>query len=94
VEALIDLFDFEHGDRVWTKVMVEGIGQLADGARGLKFEMGDLSGGVDAGIRAPGALDHDRLTVECLRGAFQRRLNGRLAILALPAIIGAAIIFD
>ena len=56
--------------------------------------MDDLAHGMDAGIGAPGTSDDDGFTGEREDRLFEGGLDGVAVLLALPADIGRAIIFD
>ena len=63
-----------------------------DGAAGA--ETGHLAQGVHPGVGAPGADELDRLPGEALQGLFQNLLNGEVALLALPAVVAGAVVFQ
>ena len=67
---------------------------LALGAHRIAFEMGDLCAGVDTRIGTTCADDLDGLIRDPAERALNRSLNGRRTRLALPAPIGAAVVFD
>ena len=56
--------------------------------------MGDLAQRMDAGVGAPGALDHDGFAGEGGDRLLDRLLDGAAVLLPLPADEGAAVIFD
>src|SRR5690554_144385 len=60
----------------------------------LEIEMGNLSGGMNAGIGAPGGLGADRFGGKLLDGLFDRLLDGWVRGLALPAHKVRSVIFD
>ena len=70
--------------------VAHGIGRPVAG----EIDMGDLAERMDAGIGAPGALDRDRLAGEGGDRLLDRLLHRAAVLLALPADIGAAVIFD
>ena len=67
------------------KIHLTGVGGVA---------MGNLAGGMDARVGAPGGGDPRRGGVEPPQRRFHRLLHRRLAGLALPAREGGAVIFD
>jgi len=58
----------------------------------LRFEMSDLSEGVDAGIGAACAVDEDFFLGDLAGGFGDGALDSRLAGLDLPAVEGGAVV--
>ena len=83
--------DAECGDQA----CVEGAGPLFEGQPvGGHVGVGNLAGGMDAGIGAPGAVDDDSVADEVGEGAFDGVLDGASVALALPAVEGGAVVGD
>ena len=60
----------------------------------LQIEAGDLAVGVHAGVGATGAADEHRLAGHVADGVFDRRLDGPLPYLSLPAREVGAVVLD
>ena len=86
--------DFFRGDDAdcGRKEGVQGALEFGGRESGLRFEMGDLSEGVDAGIGAACAVDEDFFLGDLAGGFGDGALNGRLARLDLPAVEGGAVV--
>ncbi len=94
IEIIADGFGREDGDGLAPQMGVEGVAHRVGRPVADKVDMGDLTEGMDAGVGAPGALDHDRLAAKGGDRLFDRLLYGAAVLLTLPADIGAAVIFD
>jgi hypothetical protein len=60
----------------------------------LEIEAGDLGVGVHARVGATGAADEHRLARHVAKGVFNRRLDGPLPYLSLPAREVGAVVLD
>ena len=78
---------------VLREVGAQGRKQLFAGKPGLGAEGGRLLSGMDAGVRASGAVDLNALTEQAGERLLQLALNGRAGVaLALPAAVTAAVV--
>ena len=73
---------------------IQGALEFGGGEGGLRFEMGDLAEGVDAGIGAACAVDEDFFLSDLAGGFGDGALDGRLGGLDLPAVEGGAVVGD
>ena len=94
VEVVRHRLGREHRDRRRAEMGVDGVAHRVGGPVAAEVEMGDLAEGVDAGVGAPGALDHHRLAGEGADRLFEGLLHRRAIGLALPADERAAVILD
>jgi hypothetical protein len=58
------------------------------------MEIGDLTQGMDAGVRSPGADESDLLARHEGESGFDGSLDGGVAFLPLPSAISGAVVFD
>jgi hypothetical protein len=96
VERLADLARGKDRDPVASEaeMRVDRIADTLSVPLPRQVDMRDLRRGMDARIRAPGAPDRDLLAGEGQDRFLDRLLDGARSRLALPAGIGAAVIFD
>ena len=94
VERIVYALGRNHGDRVRTKVRVEGVAHGILPPVPRQIDVADLAERVHAGVGAPGALYADRFAAEALRRIHQQPLHARSVVLDLPADKGPAVIFD
>ena len=93
VEIGADFFGSDDAD-CGRKKCIEGALEFGGGEGGLRFEMGDLREGMDAGIGAACAVDEDFFLGDLAGGFSDGALDGRLAGLDLPAVEGGAVVGD
>src|SRR5450432_2837263 len=68
--------------------------EVARGQGRLSAEAADLPQGMDSGVGAPGAVEHDVFLGQLAQHADNFALNGRLAGLDLPAVKISAVVGD
>ncbi len=66
----------------------------AGGAVGAGVEVNDLRQSVHAGIRSPGTGCFDRFVCHFRQRVFYNALNADTVTLALPAVVGRAIVLE
>ncbi len=94
MEFAVRLLRLQHRDGFGAQVGVDRLAHRPGRPGPLGVEVGDLSQGVDAGVRAPGGVDGRRLPREGGDRPLQRALHRRLRRLALEAVERAAVILD
>lgn len=93
MKLAVDLFGPTHIDVVG-KVAVGPEHPAAASPHGGRVDMYDLPLGVHAGIGSPGTDRFDRLVRNLRQSVFNHALYTDAVTLALPAVVGRAVILD
>jgi hypothetical protein len=94
VEIVGDRLRRENGDGFLPQMGIDGAADGIGRPVAREVDVGDLAQRMDARIGAPGALDRGRLAAEGGDRLLDRLLHRAAVLLALPADIGTAVIFD
>ena len=92
--VVCDLLDVQDRDRVGADQRVEPVAQAVRGHRPGDIDMGGHGQRVDPGVGPARGGEHGLLAGHALKCLFQRLLDRRAMILALPAHERPAVIFD
>lgn len=94
MKSVFDLFRDKYRNPVGAEIGVQRVTHLVDRQRPDEIKMSDLSKGVDAGVRSPGADHVAGLSPDARRSLLQHPLNRGLPFLPLPSGEGRSVVLE